>query len=229
MLWTLHTGRMNNRILTELIDSFGKLLIPGIRVTIPLTAISFTIGLVIALAVALVQIANIPVAKQIARFYVWIIRGTPMIVQLFVVYFGLPSIGIRMPAFPCAVIVFSLSVGAYCSETVRAAIESVPKGQLEAGYCVGLTFPQTMVHVILPQALVTAFPPLSNSLIGLVKDTSLAYSVAIVEILATAQRIAARTYDYFWLYLEAGLVYLIFCTVLTWLQRYAEKRLEGRR
>ncbi len=220
---------MSSRILQELADSFFKLLLPGITVTIPLTVISFTIGLLIALATALVQIAKIPVLRQIARFYVWIIRGTPMIVQLFVVYFGMPSLGIVLPAFPSAVIVFSLSVGAYCSETVRAAIESVPKGQLEAGYCVGLTFWQTMYHVIIPQALRTAFPPLSNSLIGLVKDTSLAYSIAIVEILATAQRIAARTYDYFWLYCEAGLIYLLFCTVLTYLQRYFEKRLERRR
>lgn len=220
---------MNSRIFHELVDSFWKLLLPGIRVTIPLTLISFAIGLLIALGTALVQVANLLILKQAARFYVWIIRGTPMIVQLFVVYFGLPSIGITLPAFPCAVLVFSLSVGAYCSETVRAAIESVPRGQLEAGYCVGMTFPQTMVHVIIPQALSTAFPPLSNSLIGLVKDTSLAYSVAIVEILATAQRIAARTYDYFWLYCEAGLIYLIFCTVLTWLQRKMEKRLERNR
>ncbi len=220
---------MDARILNELVDSFWKLLIPGIRVTIPLTLLSFSIGLCIALAVALVQVAHIQVLKQAARFYVWIIRGTPMIVQLFVVYFGLPSIGLTLPAFPCAVIVFSLSVGAYCSETVRAAIESVPPGQLEAGYCVGMTFTQTMRHVIIPQALTTAFPPLSNSLIGLVKDTSLAYSVAIVEILATAQRIAARTYDYFWLYCEAGLIYLIFCTFLTWLQRKMEKRLERKR
>ena len=183
---------MDARILNELVDSFWKLLIPGIRVTIPLTLLSFSIGLCIALAVALVQVAHIQVLKQAARFYVWIIRGTPMIVQLFVVYFGLPSIGLTLPAFPCAVIVFSLSVGAYCSETVRAAIESVPSGQL-------------------------------------VKDTSLAYSVAIVEILATAQRIAARTYDYFWLYCEAGLIYLIFCTFLTWLQRKMEKRLERKR
>ncbi len=218
---------MDSRIVQELIDSFWKLLIPGIKVTIPLTAISFTIGVLIALFVALVQTAKIPVLRQLARFYVWIIRGTPMIVQLFVVYFGLPSIGLTLPAFPSAVIVFSLSVGAYCSETIRAAIESVPVGQLEAAYCVGMSYPQAMRRIIIPQAAKTAFPPLSNSLIGLVKDTSLAYSVAIVEILATAQRIAARTYDYFWLYLEAGLIYLIICTVLSWLQHLAEKKMEN--
>ena len=220
---------MDSRIIEELITSFPKLLSVGIRVTIPLTLISFTIGIGIALMTAMVQTAKIPVLKQIARFYVWIIRGTPMIVQLFVVYFGLPSIGITLAAFPSAVIVFSLSVGAYCSETIRAAIESVPAGQLEAGYCVGMNYWQTMVRIILPQAFRTAFPPLSNSLIGLVKDTSLAYSVAIVEILATAQRIAARTYDYFWLYCEAGLIYLIFCTILTFVQSRMEKRMERKR
>ncbi len=216
---------MSERILAELADSFFKLLMPGIRVTIPLTLISFGLGLVIALITALVQVANIPVLKHIARFYVWIIRGTPMIVQLFIVYFGLPNIGLKLDPFPSAVTVFSLSVGAYCSETVRATIESVDRGQLEAGYCLGLNFTQTMRLVVLPQAFVTAFPPLSNSLIGLVKDTSLAYSVAIVEILASAQRIAARTYDYFWLYLEAGFIYLMFCTILTFLQRKIEKRI----
>ncbi len=220
---------MNERILTELIESFGALFMAALKVSLPLTLASFSTGLVIAFLVALVQIAKIPVLKQLVRVYVWIIRCTPMIVQLFIVYFGLPSIGVKFDSFTSAWIVMSLSIGAYCSETVRAAIESVPIGQLEACYCDGLTFWQAMIHVIVPQALRTAFPPLSNSIIGLVKDTSLAYNVALVEVLATAQRIASRTYDYFWLYLEAGLIYLIFCSVLTVIQRKAEAALERRR
>ena len=220
---------MNSRILTILINAFGDLLLAGLKMTIPLTAISFSIGLVIALFTALVQTAKIPVLRVLARVYVWIIRGTPMIVQLFVVYFGLPSIGILLNSFASAVLVFSISVGAYCSETVRAAIESVPSGQIEAGYCVGMNYWQIMFRIVIPQALRTAFPPLSNSLIGLVKDTSLAYSIAIVEIMATAQRIATRTYDYFWLYIEAAFVYLIFCTILQWLQRYLERKLDEMR
>ena len=221
---------MNARIFAELVDSFGKLFMIGLKVTIPLTLASFSTGLLIAFLVALVQIAKIPVLKRVVRIYIWIIRCTPMIVQLFIVYFGLPTVtGIIFTPFLSAWIVMSLSIGAYCSETVRAAIESVPVGQLEACYCDGLTFWQAMIHVIVPQALRTAFPPLSNSIIGLVKDTSLAYSVALVEILATAKRIASRTYDYFWLYLEAGLIYLIFCSVLTVVQRKAEAALERRR
>ncbi|MBR2792765.1 MAG: amino acid ABC transporter permease, partial [Erysipelotrichaceae bacterium] len=200
---------MDSRIIKILVDSFGSLLLAGFKMTIPLTVISFSIGLVIALFTALVQTAKVPVLRKLARFYVWIIRGTPMIVQLFVVYFGLPNIGILLSAFASAVLVFSVSVGAYCSETVRAAIESVPVGQMEAGYCVGMNYWQIMYRIVIPQALRTAFPPLSNSLIGLVKDTSLAYSISIVEIMATAQRIATRTYDYFLLYIEAAFVYLI--------------------
>ena len=220
---------MNERIITELVESFGKLFMAALKVSLPLTLAAFSTGLCIAFLVALVQIAKVPVLKTLVRIYVWIIRGTPMIVQLFVVYFGLPTIGIKFSSFTSAWIVMSLSVGAYCSETVRAAIDSVPIGQLEACYCDGLTFWQAMIHVIVPQALRTAFPPLSNSIIGLVKDTSLAYNVALVEVLATAQRIASRTYDYFWLYMEAGLVYLIFCSVLTVIQRKAEAALERRR
>ena len=220
---------MPGRIINILINSFGSLLLAGLTVTLPLTAISFSIGLVIALFTAIVQTAKIPVLRRVARFYVWIIRGTPMMVQLFVVYFGLPSIGILFNSFTSAVLVLSVSIGAYCSETVRAAIESVPQGQMEAGYCVGMNYWQIMRRIIIPQALRTAFPPLSNSLIGLVKDTSLAYSISIVEIMATAQRIASRTYDYFWLYIEAAFIYLIFCTVLQWLQRKIEKKLDEKR
>ena len=220
---------MDARIVAELIESFGTLFLAGIKVSIPLTVASFSAGLLITFLVAMAQIAKVPVLQHLVRVYVWIIRCTPMIVQLFVVYFGLPNIGIKFNSFTSAWLVMSLSVGAYCSETVRAAIQSVPAGQLEACYCDGLTFWQGMIHVIVPQALRTAFPPLSNSIIGLVKDTSLAYSVALVEILATAQRIAARTYDYFWLYIEAGLIYLIICSVLTVIQSKAEAALERRR
>ena len=184
---------MNSRIVAELLESFPKLLLPGLKVTLPLTALSFTIGIAIALATALVQIAHIPVLRRLARVYIWIIRCTPMIVQLFVVYFGLPNIGICLDSFSAAVLVFSISVGAYCSETIRAAIESVFAGQMERGLLRRLDSRSGYVPRNHASAMSTAFPPLSNALIGLVKDTSLAYSVALVEILASAQRIAART------------------------------------
>lgn len=217
---------MNERWVKIFIDSFWKILLPGLKLTIPLTALSFLFALIIAVAVALVQFADVKGLKQLARFYVWVIRGTPVLVQLFVVFYGLPSLGILLEPFPAAVIVFSLNEGAYASETVRAALESVPKGQIEAGYCVGMSWLQIMWRIVLPQAMRTAFPPLSNSLIGLLKETSLAANITVAEMFMSTQRIVARTYEPLLLYLEVGLIYLIFCTILTKLQSMGEKRLK---
>ena len=215
-----------NRILDLMIESFGTILIPGLTMTLPLTAISFAIGLMIAVVTALVQFANIQGLKQLARFYVWVIRGTPLLVQLFVVFYGLPNVGILIDPFPAAVLVFSINQGAYCSETIRAALESGPAGQMEAGQCVGMSYLQIIRRIILPQAMRTAFPPLSNSLIGLVKDTSLAANITVVEMFMATQRIVARTFESLALYIEVGIIYLLFCTVLTKLQRIGEKKLD---
>ena len=214
-----------NHLWSLLAESFWQILLPGLTMTIPLTAISFSIALVIAVAVALVQFARVPAARQIARFYIWVIRGTPLLVQLFVVFYGLPHIGILIDAFPAAVIVFSINQGAYCAETIRAALESVPPGQLEAAECAGMTWGQSVRRIVLPQALRTAFPPLSNSLIGMVKDTSLASNITVVEMFMATERIVARTAEPLALYIEVGIIYLLFCTVLTKLQRVGEKRL----
>ena len=113
---------MDSRIIQLIIDSFWDILLPGLTMTIPLTAISFSIALVIATATALVQYANIRVLKEIARLYIWVVRGTPLLVQLFVVFYGLPNIGILIDPFPAAVIVFAINEGAYCAETIRAGL-----------------------------------------------------------------------------------------------------------
>ena len=200
---------------------------PGLLVTIPLTVISFSFSMVIAILTAMVQVANVPVLRKLARFYIWVIRGTPLLVQLYVVFFGLPSVGVRIDAFPAAVIVFSINEGAYCAETMRAAIESVPAGQMEAGYCVGMNYVQIMGRIVLPQAFRTAFPPLFNSLIGMVKDTSLAANITVAEMFFATQRIAGRTYQFMTLYLELAFIYLMFSTVLTRVQAWGEKRLSS--
>ncbi len=218
---------MSEKVFNLLVDSFGKILLPGLTMTIPLTILSFTFAMIIAIAVALVQYAKVPVLTPLARFYIWIIRGTPLLVQLFVVFYGLPDVGIILDPFPAAVIVFSINEGAYCAETMRAALESVPVGQIEAGYCVGMSYMQIMRRIVLPQALRTAFPPLSNSLISMVKDTSLASNITVMEMFMATQRIAARTYEMLPLYCEVGLIYLLFSTVLTRLQRIGEKRLSA--
>ncbi len=218
---------IDQRLFEIIVDSFGKILLPGLTMTIPLTAISFFFALIIALIVAMIQFAHVKVLRQVARFYVWVIRGTPLLVQLFVVFYGMPNIGILIDPFPAAVIVFSINEGAYMAEIIRAALESVPAGQMEAGRCVGMTYLQTMRRIILPQAMRTAFPSLSNSLISMIKDTSLAANITVTEMFMATQRIVARTYEPLALYIEVGLIYLLFCTVLTKLQSVGEKRLNA--
>ena len=218
---------MSQRLLNILMESFPKILLPGLTMTIPLTVISFSLALVIAVVAAMVQFANVKVFKQIARFYIWVVRGTPLLVQLYVIFYGLPNLGIMLEPFPSAVLVFSINEGAYCAETIRAALESVPKGQLEAGYCVGMSYMQVMRRIVLPQALRTAFPSLSNNLISMVKDTSLAANITVMEMFMVTQRIASRYYEHLALYIEVALIYLLFCTVLTKLQSIGEKKLNS--
>lgn len=219
---------MNSSILQLMLDSFWKILKPGLLYTIPLTLISFSLALVIGTITALIQVAKVPVLKTLARFYIWVVRGTPLLVQLFVIFFGLPNLGILIDPFPAAVIVFSINEGAYSSETIRAAIESVPRGQLEAGECVGLSWLQAIKRIVLPQALRTAFPSLFNSLISMLKDTSLAANITVTEMFMQTQRIVARTYEPLALYIEVGLIYLLMCTVLTKVQSWGEKRLNAK-
>ena len=216
---------MSERLIGILIESFTKILIPGLTMTIPLTVLSFGFGMIIAVACALVQFAKIKVLTPLVRFYIWIIRGTPLLVQLFIVFYGLPNVGILLEPFPAAVIVFSLSTGAYCAETMRGALEAVPKGQMEAGFCVGMSYLQIMRRIVLPQAFRTAFPPLSNSLISLVKDTSLAANITVVEMFMATKRIVSTTYEPLALYIEVALIYLLFSTVLEQLQHYGERKL----
>ncbi|MBQ6678481.1 MAG: amino acid ABC transporter permease [Lachnospiraceae bacterium] len=216
---------MDGRLWKILLDAFPRLLGYGVTVTIPLTIVSFALALVIAVAVALVQYANIKVLRQICRFYIWVIRGTPLLVQLYLVFYGFPKIGIVLAAFPTAVLVFGFNEGAYMAETVRGSLESVTRGQVEAGYCVGMNYMQIMWHIVLPQAFRTAFPALGNSLISMVKGTSLAATITVMEMFRQAQVINGRVYESLGLYTEVAIIYLMICTLLTWLQRLGEKKL----
>lgn len=216
----------NERVINILQESFFKILIPGITYTIPLTLISFAIGLFLAIAVALIQVSNVRILNPIVKFYVWVIRGTPLLVQIFIIFYGLPNAGIVLDALPAAVIAFSLNVGAYASETLRAAILSVPLGQIEAGYSLGMNYFQALRRIILPQAFKMSVPSLFNSFMGLVKDTSLAANITVTEMFMVTQRIAAKTFEPLALYCEVAVIYLIFCTALSKVQHMAEKSLK---
>ncbi len=208
------------------LDSLWPLLKAGLLFAIPLTLISFAIGLVLALLTALARLSSIKPLVWLARFYVWIIRGTPLLVQLFIIFYGLPSLGITIGAFPAAIIGFSLSVGAYNAEVMRAAIQSIPKGQWEAAESLGMTRSQILRRIILPQAARVSVPPLSNSFISLVKDTSLAATITVTEMFQRAQQIAAVTYEHMLIYCEVALIYLFFSTILSALQARVEKYFE---
>ena len=218
---------MSQRLWEIILESFWKILLPGLTMTIPLTVISFSLALVVALITALIQIREIPVLRKLARFYIWVLRGTPLLVQLYVVFYGLPNLGWMIDPFPSAVLVFTLNEGAYCAETVRAALTSVPSHQMDSAQALGLSWLQSMRYVVIPQAFRTAFPPLSNSLIGMVKDTSLAANITVMEMFMVTQRIAARYYEHLALYIEVAVIYLMFCTVLTKVQSAVEKKLAG--
>ena len=218
---------MTERLWQILAESFPKMLEYGLKVTVPLTVLSFALALAVALLVALIQYAKVKVLRQVCRFYIWVTRGTPLLVQLYIVFYGLPKIGIVFDAFPAAVIVLGLNEAAYMAETIRGTLEGVSVGQLEAGYCVGMSWPKIIWHVVLPQAMRTAFPALSNSMIAMLKETSMAATITVMELFRQAQVINGRVYEPLALYIEAALIYLMFCTLLTWLQHRGEKRLNS--
>ncbi|MGA3431191.1 amino acid ABC transporter permease [Lactiplantibacillus plantarum] len=219
-----------------IVTSTPQIAAAGLKYTIPIAIISFILGLILAIFTALVKISTrrgwFLILKAIANFYVWLFRSTPLLVQLFIVYFGLPYLkikgpfpnGVQLDPWTAGIATFSLNTGAYCAETIRAAILSIPQGQWEAAYSIGMTKSQVLKRIILPQAARVSLPPLSNSFISLVKDTSLAASITIIEMFEVSQQIAAQNYQPLVMYSLVAALYAILCTILSWLQGYLEKR-----
>ncbi|EMQ98801.1 amino acid ABC transporter permease [Paeniglutamicibacter gangotriensis] len=207
-------------------DSLWPIVRGGLLGTIPLALASFTIGLAIALVMALMRLSANRFVSFLARAYISVIRGTPLLVQLFVIFYGLPTLGVTLSPWPSAIIAFSLNVGGYAAEVIRAAILSVPKGQWEAGYTIGMSRLTTLRRLILPQAARVSVPPLSNTFISLVKDTSLASLILVTELFRKAMEITAYSYEFLLIYVEAALVYWVFCLVLSAGQTRLERRLD---
>jgi His/Glu/Gln/Arg/opine family amino acid ABC transporter permease subunit len=199
----------------------------ALPVTLNITVVSICLALPLALATALVRISRVPVLGQLAALYVSFMRGTPLLVQIYLSYYGLPKylnwLGDRygwsldvsgIPAIAFIYLAFTLNVGAYASEIVRAAIEAIDRGQMEAALSVGMTRWQGMRRIVLPQAFAIALPSLGNSVIALVKDTSLAFLVSVVEVMGEAKIQGARGLQFFEVYLAAALVYWVVCIVI---------------
>lgn len=209
------------------LETFLPMIRGAIYYTIPLSIISFFFGIAIAVLVALIKIDTsknifIGFLKIISSFYVSIIRGTPLLVQLFIIFYGLPNVGITLNPFISSIIAFSLSIGAYSSETIRASILAVPKGQWEAGWSIGMNHFDTFVRIISPQAFKIALPTLSNTFISLIKDSSLASMVLVTELFREAQTIASQNYQFLRVYSQAALVYWVICMFLGYLQAKLE-------
>lgn len=208
----------------QLIQIALPFLLKATLITIYLAVISMAIGLVIGLIVALARVSKNKFYYNIASVYVSIIRGTPLLVQIYLVYFGLPQIGISLGAMTSGIIALSLNSGAYLSESFRGAILSVDKGQMEAAHSIGMTRGQAMRRIIIPQSMRTAIPTVGNTYIGLLKDTSLVSVITVTELLYQTTLIIARTFQPLTLYLAAAAIYWIVCTIFITLLNWLEKR-----
>lgn len=208
------------------LSSIWPLALGAITGTIPLAIASFAIGLAIAIALALARISGSRLLSGLARGYISLVRGTPLLVQLFIVFYGLPSVGVTIPAWPSAILALSINVGGYGAEVVRAAILSIPRGQWEAASMIGMSRGLALRRIILPQAARVSVPPLSNTFISLVKDTSLAATILVTEMFRVAQQIAAPSGEFLLIYAEAAIVYWVICAGLSLVQDRLERRLE---
>ena len=204
-------------------DSLPQLLLATVKVTIPLSIIAFVLALVVAVLATAMRLSGIRPLQWISRFYVWLFRGTPILVQLFIIFYGLPATGITLSAWTSAILAFTLNTGAYAAETLRASVQSIPRGQLEAARTLNYTDWQTVRHVVAPQALRIALPPLGNDLIDLVKGTSLVMVITLADVFQVGRQIAATNFQPLALYAEVAVIYLAIFTVLSLLQSRLER------
>jgi L-cystine transport system permease protein len=200
------------------LSSLWPLLRGALTATIPLSIVSFAIALVLAALTAAARLSPVWPLRKVAELYVWVFRGTPLVVQLFIMFYGLPKLGIVLDAWTAGIVTLALNTGAYASEAIRASVLSIPRGQIEAAQTLGLSGGRMVRFVIAPQALRIALPPLANDFIDLVKGTSLVYTITIVDLFLVGQQIASATFQPLAIYVEVALVYLLIVTLLTLLQ-----------
>ena len=198
----------------KLLDT-AVLMLDGSKITLEIFCITLVLALPLGVLAALGRLSSFRPLARFMEFYVWLMRGTPLMLQLLFVYFALPMIGIMLPDMAAALLAFTLNYAAYFAEIFRAGIQSVPRGQYEAAKTLGMTYPQTMRRIILPQVIRMVLPPVSNETINLVKDTSLIYILAMNDLLRVARTIVQREFD-MTPFVIAAVFYLVMTAVLTW-------------
>ena len=210
---------------TGIIIKTLPILLKGCVITVELTVITLIIGTVLGILFALMKLSNNVVLRLISSFYTWIIRGTPMLLQLFFFYYGLPFVGLRLTPMQAAIIGLGLNSGAYMAEIIRGGILSIDKGQFEAAKALGFNYSETMQKIILPQTFKVIIPPVGNEFITILKDTSLVSTIAMVELMRTAQQMYASTFRPIEIFFTAAVLYLIMTTVFTSIFSAYEKKL----
>ncbi|HEU0202184.1 MAG TPA: amino acid ABC transporter permease [Burkholderiaceae bacterium] len=200
----------------------------GTRVTVQLTIIAGLSGVVLGILAALGKLSPLPPLRWIASFYIWVIRGTPLLVQILFVFFALPTVVpfLQMSDFASACVALAFNIGAYNAEAIRAGLLAVPKGQIEAARSLGMNRWYTFIDVTFPQAFKIALPPLVNNIVSLLKDSSLAYAIGVVELTNIGNRIQAATFQPLPILLTTALIYLLFTTVLTQISNAVERRFD---
>ncbi len=229
---------MNKLIDVKLIFSQIPKLLEYLPVTMEIAVISMALSLLLGLALAVIRIRKIPVLRQLAAAFISVIRGTPVIVQLYVTYFGIPIFlkvlnqrygtefaidGVAPVAY--AIVALGINQSAFNAEIIRASLESVDRGQMEAASALGMTWFQSLRRIILPEAVVVALPSLGNAFIGLIKGTSLAFVCAVVEMTAEGKILGGRTYRYFEVYLSLAIIYWVITFILERILAFTENRI----
>ncbi|MCT8977973.1 amino acid ABC transporter permease [Clostridium sp. CX1] len=209
----------------EVVKNTLPILLKGCVMTVELTVITLIMGTILGVFLALLKLAKNPVLRWISSFYTWIFRGTPLLLQLFFFYYGLPFIGVKLTPFQAAVIGLGLNCAAYMGEIIRGGIQSIDKGQFEAAKALGFTYGDTMKRIILPQTFKVIIPPVGNEFIAMLKDTSLVSTIAMVELMRSAQQMYATTFKPIEVFLTAGLLYLIMTTIFTAVFSFFERKL----
>lgn len=209
----------------DLITRSFPLLLAGATITLKITALSVGIGLLIGMFVGMARLSKMWPVRMLASVYVNFFRGTPLLVQIFIIYFALPMVlGKRIDPFIAAITACSINCGAYVAEIFRAGIQSIDKGQMEAGRSLGMNWSQTMRYVILPQAFKRIIPPLGNEFIAMLKDSSLVSVIGFEELTRRGQLIIARTYASFEIWLAVAFIYLVMTLAVSRLVDYLERR-----
>jgi cystine transport system permease protein len=211
--------------LGELLALAWPVMLRGVGYTLVFALSSMVLGLALGALVALIRVLKLPGLSQLAAVYVSALRGTPLLVQVFIVYYGLPSIGIEFSPLTAGILALTLNVSAYLSESLRGAVLGIGQGQWLAGTSLGLDRAQTLRWVIFPQALRSAVPSLSNSLISLIKDTSLVSVIAVTELMLATKELISTTFQPFPLYLAAAGIYWLLSLSFEQVQRRLERRL----